>query len=1185
MSVVGPRTNLGLNLRRNTAPGLIAFSGRLGRRVSMKTQKLTMWCVGAGLLCITPGLVRSGLAAELEEGFRQPPDAARPWVYWFWMDGNLSREGITADLEAMSKAGIGGMIIMEVDVGVPRGSVNFMSEPWRALFKHAVLEAQRLGLQITLNAGPGWTGSGGPWVKPEQSMQHIVASTTQVTSPAQASISLARPAPREPNPVHVPLPAAVAKARDDFYEDVAVLAFPTPHQQAVIADCDEKALYYRLPYSSHPGVKPFLPAPASFPALPAGTFIARDRIVDLSDRLGPDGRLAWSVPEGEWTIMRFGRTITGANTRPAPVPGIGLECDKFDKAALDAHFDAFVGSLLGELGAERKHDAGSGWTMLHIDSWEMGSQNWTANFRDEFRRRRGYDPLPYLPAITGRVVESLEASERFLWDLRQTGSELIVENHAEHLKALAQRHGFGLSIEPYDLTPCADLDLGGVADVPMCEFWSAGYGFDTTFSCIEATSIAHTCGRPIVAAESFTANDAEAWRLYPGSMKAQADWAFCFGINRLVFHRYAHQPWLDRWPGMTMGPYGVHYERTQTWWGMADAWHTYLARCQYMLRRGVAVADICYLAAEGAPHVFRPPPSALSGTQPLPDRRGYNFDGCSPKTLARMTVRDGRLLLPDGMSYRVLVLPDLEVMTPGVLRRVKELVEAGATGVGPRPVKSPSLSDYPRCDAQVQALGAELWGVTPSLARSVGQGKIIPSRRPERESDSTQDPGRLLRAARWIWRNEGNPALAAPVGSCRFRRSFDLGSRDAVTSARLCMTADNQFEVELNGRAIGSGDNFNLAYVFDIQPLLKAGVNVVTVTARNGSESPNPAGLIGALEIRYDDGHAMVMPTDQSWQSTGVDGKTWAAALELGGWGMGPWGKVGEKAPVYPPLYGEYAQLADLLTGMGVPPDFESDRPLRYIHRQDGEVDIYFVANGSALAVQAHCVFRVVGRVPQIWDPVSGNRYSQTAYEEKQGRTSLTVSLEPHGSAFVVFLPPQRAAESMAAPPAEPAAKAALQTLAGPWEVRFQPGRGAPEKMTFDRLADWSKHPDTGVRHFSGEAVYATTFELSGERLASGRRLELDIGRVEVMARVRLNGRDLGVLWTPPFRVDITDAIRSGDNRLEITVANLWPNRLIGDQSRPAKERVTWTTWNPFRADSVLLESGLLGPVVLRSVN
>jgi len=314
-----------------------------------------------------------GGGSDLERGFRHPPESARPWVYWFVMDGNFSREGITADFEALKKAGIGGVAMLEVDVGVPRGPVKFMSPEWRALFKHAVKEAKRLGLQITLNAGPGWTGSGGPWVKPEQSMQHLVGRAVEVSGPKHYDEVLPRPQRRPAFFGDGHMPPELEKAKDEFYRDEAVLAFPTPDGKERVSDIDEKALYVRAPYSSAPGVKPFLPSAASYPGLPAGTAVAADRIVDLTTCLGADGRLVWDVPEGKWTIVRFGRTSTGACTRPAPKPGLGLECDKMDPAALDAHFDAFVGTLLSEVGRPTNR-AGAGWTMLHIDSWEMGSQ-------------------------------------------------------------------------------------------------------------------------------------------------------------------------------------------------------------------------------------------------------------------------------------------------------------------------------------------------------------------------------------------------------------------------------------------------------------------------------------------------------------------------------------------------------------------------------------------------------------------------------------------------------------------------------------------------------------------------------------------------------------------------------------------------------------------------------------------
>ncbi len=1011
-------------------------------------------------------------------------------------------------------------------------------------------------------------------------------------------------------------------------------------------------------------------------------------------------------------------------------PGLGLECDKFDAAALDAHFDAFIGALLREVGP-REEAADAGWNMLHIDSWEMGAQNWTAAFRDEFRRRRGYDPLRYLPAVTGRVVDSAEVSERFLWDLRQTAQELVIENHAQHLKDLGRQHGFGLSIEPYDMNPCADMSLGAVADVPMCEFWL--YGFNTSYSVIEAASIAHTCGRPIVAAESFTSSNAERWQAYPGSMKTLGDWALCSGVNRIVFHRYQHQPWLDRVPGMTMGPYGVHWERTQTWWDMVPAYHAYLARCQYVLRQGLPVADICYLVAEGAPHVFRPPASATRGNPP--ERRGYNFDGCAPETLlTRMSVKDGRLVLPDGMSYRVLVLPEMQTITPALLRKIKELVAAGATVIGPRPSKSPSLSGYPACDQEVRELANELWGNegtanqgsskrlgvrrasawsasglpaladgeqplnrhspanlqrtsdvqgkreqaprTPNASRvaevtgaaegttlqlsrhRVGNGQILWQSNRAAEPDWTSTLPNPLEHAKWIWHREGNPAASAPVGKRYFRRNLALDENVPVESVRMFVTADNSFEVWVNGVRVGDGDNFHQAYELDVTKLLKPGRNALAIVAENGGEAPNPAGLIGTLFIKYRDGKTLEVPTNSKWQTANLapngwtaDANTsegWGAALELGPVGMGPWGAV-TKPALNIEQYGDYSIAAGVLREMGVPPDFTSDGPLRYTHRSTDHSEIYFVANREDHWVAAECNFRVIGKVPELWDPLTGKITKPAVYQEEDGRVRMPLSLEPAGSVLVVFrkaevssvgelendpivavkrngqvVLPKSNHPSETAPGIEVSfasggrisvlawqpGRYELQTakgkptnfevanipasseVNGPWEVRFQPHRGAPDKITLERLIDWSQYPDAGVKYFSGMATYRTSFNWTPAHsqvanpqapvIKSKARYILDLGRVQVMARLKLNGQNFGVLWKQPFRVDITDALKAGENRLEITVANLWPNRLIGDQALPPDQRVTWTTWNPFSKDTPLLESGLLGPVTVQ---
>ena len=1134
-------------------------------------------------------------AGGLESGFLNPPDAARPWVYWFVMDGNLSRAGITADFEAMKRVGLGGVLFMEVDVGIPKGPTKFMSPPWRELFKHANQEAARLGLVMTMPASPGWTGSGGPWVKPEQSMQKLVSSETNLTGPRRFEGAL---------------PQAPAVA--GFYRDVAVLAFPKPAASYRIADISEKAVYHRGHFSSEAGVKAWLPLVAGYPALPAEQIIAADRMVVLTDKLDVQGRLAWEVPPGEWTVLRFGHTSTGANTRPAPAPGLGLECDKFDKAALEAHFNDFLGKLMADIGPL----TGKSLVSLHIDSWEMGPQNWTAKFREEFQQRRHYDLLRYLPVMTGRVVESLEVSERFLWDLRQTILELIAENHAGYLAELAHQHGMGLSIEPYDGTPCDDMTYGARADVPMGEFWRDT--FNTWFSCTEASSIAHTYGKSVVQAEAFTSGAGERWLAYPASLKTLGDWAFCDGINRFVFHRYAHQPWLDRWPGMTMGPYGIHYDRTQTWFEQSKAWIEYLTRCQFLLQQGLFVADVCFLKPEASPQVFRPPRSVTRGNPP--ERLGYNFDGLNPEALlTRMAVKDGLLVLPDGMSYRVLVLPETQRMTPTLLRKIKQLVEAGATVVGPRPLKSPSLSGYPQCDEEIKKLADELWGVgSPrdevqrsgvsaerrtldkfdlgALPRrryaehSFGKGRVVWLPAPVAAlAPETANP---LEQAKWIWQREGNPAASAPVGKRFFRRSFV--SDGQVASARVYMTADNAFALWVNGRPAGMGDNFHVNYELDVAPFLKPGTNVLAVAADNGGDAPNPAGLIGTLVIKSQNGHQIEIPTDKQWESTrtALSGWTsntalagpWAAAMELGPSGMAPWGTISKPA-LEAEMFCDFEVVSGLLGQMGVPPDFESDGPLRYIHRRADDTDIYFVANRDERLVDARCTFRVVGKVPELWDPLTGEMRDLPEFSAQDRRTTVPMRFEPAQSFFVVFRKPSSGAK--VADRNFPEANQ-LAELAGPWEVSFDPKWGGPEKAMFQILEDWTKRPEDGIKFYSGTAVYRKTFDLPAAGSGSQsemRKSYLDLGVVKNLAQVRLNGRDLGTVWCAPWRVEITGAVKASDNRLEIAVVNLWPNRLIGDQSLPPDKRLTWTTWNPFKKDTPLLESGLRGPVTIRSAS
>jgi len=975
--------------------------------------------------------------ATLEDEFRNPPDSARPWVYWT-QSGHYSLETATADLEAMKKAGIGGVLRMDCSVGQVPGGSPFLGEQWRKQFVHSVHECERLGLEFTAITGPGWTGTGGPWIKAEQSMQHLVPATVNTRGPARFNQVLPLPQPRVSG-YHRSQTPQMRKEISEFYKDVAVFAFP--RREPVIADIQEKALFIRNPYTSMRGVRPYLPSPASYPEATEAQTIDPQSIVDLTDKLQADGTLTWDVPPGEWTIVRLGVRSTGANTRPAPAAGLGLESDKFSKEALATHFEAYFDPLLKAIGP-RPQDRKVGFVALDADSWEMSSQNWTPGFRDEFKKRRGYDPWLYFATYTGCVVGSREETERFLWDVRKVCQELLLENHAAELRELCHRRGLRLMIEPYDMNPAGDLDLGSYADFPAGEFWFDH--FLSGWSCITAASIAHTMGKPIVLAEAFTSGRGN-WQRTPWVLKNQTDWAFATGVNKFSIHGFAHQPNEDA-PGMTFGPYGVFWNRKQTFWPLVGAYHEYLARCSHLLQQGVTVSDILYLTPEGAPQVFGAPPSALEGAGGrLPDKKGYGFDGCSPRILmSRAKVKDGRICFPGGSSYRLLVLPNLPTMTPQLLMKIKDLVETGASVVGYPPAKSPSLSDYPECDRKVQSLARELWG-------------------------DLQAPVSRTTPPSIVWRGYGR-------GSVYW---------------------------------ISWGDDF--------------------------SESPYP----------------------------------------------------------------HYDNTAAILKQMGVAEDFSATGPVRYGHRRTEDREIYFVSNRSDLPVGADCTFRVAAGQPELWDPVHGEKRPLPQYQSENGRTTIPMQFAPRESFFVVFPRgagkkgtgtfcrngPEGASHKMYLSPFSRVnfpKTTPVATFQGSWEVSFDPKWGGPEQVTFDALQDWTRRKEEGIKHYSGIATYRKSFDCPAG-LPTDSKIYLDLGTVHEIARVRLNGKDLGVVWCAPWRVDITRALKTGANQLEIEVANLWPNRLIGDASKPEKERITRTTSNPYNAGSTLLPSGLLGPVTLRA--
>jgi len=1135
-------------------------------------------------------------ADDLVRDFQSPPESAKPWVYWFWLNGDITREGITADLEAMKRVGIGGVLIMEVDQGAPVGPVDFMGAQWRDLFRHVISEADRLGLEVNMNNDAGWNGSGGPWIRPEESMQKVVCSEFDVQGPTRLDQVLKQP-----------------ETVMGFYRDIAVLAFPAVGP-------------YRIPGIQGKAAYTVGAAEAVRDTLSQEMLVARDRIIEISSHMDSTGRLAWDVPDGKWTIIRFGHTSTGVENAPAPATGRGLECDKLSKEGIEANFRGMMAKLI----EDNKPFVGKALAATHVDSWENGSQNWTARMRDEFRSRRGYDMLPFLPVMTGRVVESLEVSERFLWDLRRTISEMVVEYYAGHLHRLANDGGLRFTIEAYG-SPCDNIPYAGQCDEPMGEFWTPSGAIET---CRTMASAAHVYGKSVVGAEAFTAGDHERWREHPASLKALGDQAFCEGINRFVFHRYAMQPWEpERKPGMTMGPWGQHYERTQTWWEQSSAWHKYLSRCQYLLRQGLFVADILYLQPEAPPHGV--------GNR---DASGYGWDECSSEVvLSRLSVRNGRIVLPDGMSYRLMVLPNSPTMTPQLLARIRDLIRAGATVLGTRPHRSPSLTGYPACDDEVRRLADEIWadcdGVRVKECR-FGRGRVVCGEMPEAvlERLGAQADFRSGLPLRYIHRRAGradiyfvsNPRPQHVTTTATFRvtgKAPELWWPETGKIERAALYNEERGATSVSLSLAPSGSVFvvfrhRLPRNDGLAEVRRDGIGLLSAV-------PEPTRRVEVSRAVYgilDDPARTRDVSDRVRRKLSAGEYSFPAAAMAAGDDPAPGAvktlvvdyvidgrrhtvSARDSETVYVTDQAVKIRVEKAVYGILGDPERTRDVRSKVQGMVDSGISVFLVARMAEGDDPAYMVVKTLA----LEYTMGGRRHSIAATDPEvinlalptskpapgceltQGRRhTVLTAWEPGAYALVR----KDGKKQEVVVPKYPAI-----VVDGPWHVSFPGGWGASESVTLDRLMSWTDHADDGVRFFSGAATYRTVFEVPAEMLADNRPLKLDLGEVLVIAEVKLNGSHLGVLWRPPFEVDVRRLLRPGANDLEVRVTNLWPNRMIGDEQLPEDSdrnpngtlrswpqwllegkpsptgRLTFTSWRLWKKEDAPLRSGLIGPV------
>ena len=1291
------------------------------------------FCLAALSVALFAGAAAGANTEDLEKGFAQPPDSARPHTWWHWMNGNVTKEGITADLEAMARVGVGGAQIFNAGENIPHGPIQFNSPEWVALVKHSAKEARRLGLELCIHNCAGWSSSGGPWNTPEHAMKVVVASEKQVKGPMRFDGKLAQP-----------------PTKLDFYRDIAVLAFRTPAgEQVKMRDlapkvtCSEPkqdaarvmdgnsgtAVRLGLPKPKAPAFIQFefaqpntarmltiLPSPgmqgcsgkievsedgqafrtvdsfsmqrgnelrtfafapvtakffrvlftgagAKMKQLPiaevelsakigienlAGkTFLDRndvkaeaaravkpeevvqgDKMVDLTSKMAADGQLAWAVPEGDWTILRMGYTPNGRSNHPAPAEGTGLECDKLSKEAAQAHWDGSMGKVLAELGP-LAGNVKSGLNTVLIDSYEVGTQNWTQNFKEEFAKRRGYDVTRFLPVFTGRVVDSPEVTERFLWDLRRTISDLFAENYSGQFKEMAHRAGLLYSVEPYGNCPSDDLQYGSFCDIPMGEFWPASGESVSIGNAKLPASVAHVYGKKYVGAEAFTASpEAGKWLKDPYSIKAQGDAVYCGGINRIIYHRYAHQPWTSpaRFPGMTMGQWGTHFERTVTWWEQGKDWLKYQARCQYLLQEGQFVADVCFYCGENAPNSLR------GGGLP----QGYDYDGCDTGALSLMSVKDGRIVLPSGMSYRLLVLPSDKTLSPGVLKTIGKLVEAGARVVGPKPEKAPGLSNYPACDAEVKQLADALWAkgvVDKTPIEALAELKVSPDFACTNKGARLNYIHRMANGADLYF-----VASSKTVGAeeaCTFRVSGkvpELWHPDTglIERAPVYTEHDGCTTVPLRFEPAGS--------VFVVFRLASAGDHAVAVRRTAMNEIKAPVQQLTVVKAEYGafgetvdtecfDVTALVRQSvksgnlnirannDLAGDPAPMTEKELKVVFLVGAEKKSL--TVGENKTVELPAGAEVVKAVYGLV---------NDAPEPVKQTVDVTAKLLGLVKEGALSVSAdnalvgHDPANMILKELRVEYLYKGQR--KEARVRENGTLTLPetgdqatplpaydLSAQKDGTLEIQAWKPGAFEVAMASGKTLKAAAADISKpveIAGPWELAFPPNWGAPAKVTLDKLISWTEHPDSGVKYFSGTATYLKTFTWEAKK-QKGVRAILDLGDLKNFAAVELNGQALSFLWKPPYRLDVTGALKKGKNTLKVKITNLWPNRLIGDEQLPEDRewdgkhlkawpqwvldgkpsptgRFTFTTWHHWYKDDQPLPSGLFGPVVIRTV-
>lgn len=1066
---------------------------------------------------------------SLHEQFLNPSDEAKPWTFWYWMFGAVSKEGITADLEAMKQAGLGGTYLMPIK-GIEEGpqfngKAQQLTPEWWEMVRFSMEEADRLGLKLGMHICDGFALAGGPWITPKESMQKVVWSDTIINGGKLDTL-------------HLPQP----EAYKGYYEDIALFALPIidesadempakmtcvnidngkdidlkktvnvdtagvirssypcyiqyeyeqpftcrnieiilsgnnyqAHRLKVMAsddgityqivkqlvparqgwqNTDENSThtipattarffrFYWTPEGSEPGSedmdaakwKPNLKikklclhrearlnqwegkaglvwrvaAATKEEEIGQEDCYQLSQIINLTDYYNNDSNqgdkdktLTASLPKGKWKLLRMGHTATG-HTNATAGGGKGLECDKFDPKTVRKQFDHWYAQAFEKTNPQLARRV---LKYMHVDSWECGSQNWNDHFAAEFQKRRGYNMMPYLPLLAGIPMESVEKSEKILRDVRTTIAELVVDVFYQVLADCAKEYDCRFSAECVAPTMVSDGLLHyQKVDLPMGEFWLNSPTHDKPNDMLDAISGAHIYGKNIIQAEGFT-EVRGTWDEYPGMLKSLLDRNYALGINRLFFHVYVHNPWLDKKPGMTLDGIGLFFQRDQTWWDKgAKAFCDYITRCQALLQYGHPVTDIAVFTGEEIPR---------------------------------------RSILPERL------VPSL----PGIF--------------GAERVESERI----RLANEGQPLRVRPVGVTHSA--------------------NMADP------EKWV-----NPLRGY---------AYDSFNKDALL--RLAKAEDGKM-------VLPGGASYKVLVLPLARPM-----------------NPDPVELSSEVKQKINDLR-----------------------------------EEGVLVPVIPYVDDDFS-VYGLERDMIVPED------VAWTHRCGELGDIYFIANQQEVTRTFTASMRISGRKPECWNPVTGEMDTNPSYQLKNNRTEVNLTLAPNESVFIVFATDGKDDTSKL--------NGGLKKQIRSNDIALNPEdytvNFVTNDMTISRkeLFDWSKEDDDRIRYYSGTAIYKTTFRWKN-KIKKGQQVYLNLGEICNLATVRMNGVDCGTIWTAPYRADITSAVKKGVNELEIEVTNTWANAFLGADEDKAPFPGIWANAKYRRQEKTLLPAGLLGPLSL----